>query len=367
MDATKLEKNLYYISMLLYLGVTLFITNYIFKKFLAFSYIHCNININLFIDKKIAFVSSFYPLKGGIIRHPIDEYINRFSKLFKLFNNKLMLYVFTNNEGEGILKLSKNFDGKNISFGSHIKLINKYQNIFDVPKIAERKKEYEEIGEIMKKECSYNVSAEIGAIWNAKFCFLQEVIEFYSIDTKLYFWIDIGIFKTDDLYKKIIPLEWPSVNRIEKIFSFETDQQTSSEKVYTNKILTWGFTRAFERARSLEQVNLAAYDIFILAGFFGGPRALMLSFINEYWRIQDYLIKKKQYVLREEFLIAAYMALNKNNIFMLDTTYQRCNQFESCVSFIYHTNLCKFDNSVHFFVTRGGRYLPVSKSLGSWL
>ena len=93
----------------------------------------------------------------------------------------------------------------------------------------------------------------------------------------------------------------------------------------------------------------------------------MLSFINEYWRIQDYLIKKKQYVLREEFLIAAYMALNKNNIFMLDTTYQRCNQFESCVSFIYHTNLCKFDNSVHFFVTRGGRYLPVSKSLGSWL
>lgn len=358
--------------MTLYFGITFYVLFQMHKRFSTFPKIYQIVDMFLFakisiIDTKYAFVSCYYPIKSGRIRHTIDEYKYRISKLFDVFNKSLQLFIFTNNEGRQILESSRIVDNRTIPFESNIKMIIKYNSVFDIPKIAERRAEYEEIGEIMQKSCNYNVSAEIGGIWNAKIIFLQEVIENYSSDSKLFFWVDIGIFKTEDMARKIVPNEWPCVRRIEKIFAFETNPQ-SPVKTYTNKILIWALVRPFERARSIDQVNINAYERFVMAGFMGGPREKMLYLLNEYWKIQDVVIKKKQFVLREELMLGGYMTLNKNDVFLFNTNgKQRCSIGESCIGFTYHSNVCRFENSVYVYVTRGGRYLPVEKPLGDWL
>lgn len=173
-----MRKILYYICMTLYFGITFYVLFQMHKRF-----------------------------------------SHNLSKLFNVFNKSLPLFIFTNNEGRQILESSRIVDNRTIPFESNIKMIIKYNSVFDIPKIAERRAEYEEIGEIMQKSCNYNVSSEIGGIWNAKIIFLQEVIENYSSDSKLFFWVDIGIFKTEEMARKIVPNEWPCVRRIEKIFS----------------------------------------------------------------------------------------------------------------------------------------------------
>ena len=348
---------------------------YIFTQAYSFSYSYRKFDMNLDLKKrrinnKYAFVSCFYPIKTGVMRHSIEEYKNRISRLFNSFSKNLLLFIFTTNEGKEILQSSRIINGQNVPISSNIELITKYQSIFEIPQISKRKEQYREIAKIMETKSQYNISLEIGAIWTSKLVFLQEVIENYSKESKLFFWIDIGAIKTDELLNRIIDSEWPSTKRMDKILTFENNDQNQhnfSEKVYTNKVAFWGVVRPFLRPKSLDDVNLEAYELFIGAAFFGGARKTLISFLNEYWRIQDFLIKKKQFVLREEFMFAAYIALNKNDVFMIDLMKQKCSKYESFIGFISKSNICKFDNSVYLFATRKGKLIPVPKSLGDWL
>lgn len=320
-------------------------------------------------NNKITFVSCFFPLKSGIIRHSIKYYKKKMSRLFNLFSENIKLFIFTSNEGKEILQNSRlNEKNQSIPLSSNIKFITKYQTVFDIPRISKYQNQYEIVAKIMQKAVPYNISAEIGAIWNSKLVFIQEVIENYSKSSIFFFWIDIAIVKTDEYFHMQIPLEWPSSERIEKIFSFEVDQKnTSSEKVYTNKILFWGELKSIKKPESINNIDISKYECFVRAGFFGGTRKKMISFMSEYWKIHDFFLEKKQFVLREEFILGAFLALNKNDVFMIDKFSSKCLYLQSCVGFIAKYNLCKFNNFVHVFKTNRGKYIPIKKDLGDWI
>ena len=304
-----------------------------------------NFDYKRHISDKMAFVSCFFPIKEGIVRHSVEEYKSRASRLFKSFNTNIKLFVFTSNEGKDILQSSRLNEKKQIILpNSNVIFNTKYQNVFDIPKLSKYKNQYEKVAKIMQK-AGYNYSAEIGAIWNSKLIFLQEVIENYSKTSKLFFWIDIGIVKDDEYFHKKMPLEWPSLERIEKIFSFEVEQTNLSnstiEKVYTKKVLFWGIMRKIIKPTSIENLDIGSYDYFVHAAFFGGPREMMISLLNEYWKIHDYVIVKDQCVLREELILGAYVALNKNYVFMINLEYSHCHNYHTCVGFIAKYNLFK--------------------------
>lgn len=67
----------------------------------------------------------------------------------------------------------------------------------------------------------------------------------------------------------------------------------------------------------------------------------MISFPNEYWKIHDFLVERNQFILREELVFGAYIALNKNDVFMINMQNSRCNEYHTCVGFITKYNLFK--------------------------
>lgn len=67
----------------------------------------------------------------------------------------------------------------------------------------------------------------------------------------------------------------------------------------------------------------------------------MISFLNEYWKIHDFLVERNQFILREELVFGAYIALNKNDVFMINMQNSRCNEYHTCVGFITKYNLFK--------------------------
>lgn len=326
---------------------------------------------NSLLDMRLAFVSCFFPIKSGKIRHPISEYKLKASKIFQNFPKSLLLYIFTTSEGNKILEEAKYINNSKQSAFYNIKIITKYQSVFEIPEILKYKREYEEISEIMNREPLYkhnkrNISLEIGSIWNSKLIFLREVINQYNIYAKLIFWIDIGIFKNDEYFHKNQSLIWPSIERIEKIFSFQIDLNSLNIE-YTQKMLFWVFPKKIQYKNSLEKINLSDYDVFIHAAFFGGPRQVFLNFLNEYWKIHDTLIKQKQFVLREEFIFAAYVVLNKEKAFFINMGGSKCYIFHSSIGFISKFNLCNYKNKLLLYAKKGKILYPVYYSLDSWL
>ena len=118
--------NLFFISIVLFYSI---------KKSYSFYFIYSIANMNFHyytIDQnsKYVFVSCFYPIKQGVMRHPINVYKERACRLFNTFNKDIPLYIFTTDEGKIILQSSKIANGQIIPLTPNIKFITKYQSIF---------------------------------------------------------------------------------------------------------------------------------------------------------------------------------------------------------------------------------------------
>ena len=341
----------FYISIKFFFVALLFILAYSSTKMCSFPYLYRLNGSTIDMKPKVpsdkyAFVSCFFPIKEGPIIHTIDEYKTSFSRLANYFNKNLSLFIFTNDEGKKILQNSRFSNDQSISLTSNIKFITKYQNIFDAPKISEYKTQYESIAKEVQADSSTNISAEIGAINNAKFAFLQDIIEIYTKDLKLVFWIDIDLIKTDDIASLIDPLSWPSPERIDKIFTFETDE-VFTENGLTEKVLLWGAAKSFQRVSSADEANLEDYEGLVNSGFFGGTKEKVTYLIEHFWSIHNTLADKKKNVLRDDLLLGVFMSLNKNDVFLFDMNWQKCNKLVSCVGYLYKSNVCEYNNQLH--------------------
>lgn len=330
--------------------------------FIAKSSLNSNNQKDFESESEYAFVSCFFPIKKGKIRHTILDYQIKASRLLNSFSNTLPLFIYTTTEGKSMLEKAKKLNSS-LPITPNVKFITNYQSVYDIPRISQYKKQYEDISKTMvryfkRKGRRKNISAEIGAIWNSKIVFLNEIIEKYETTFKFVFWIDIGIIKTDEYFHKNETFIWPSVERIKKIFQKDKFKQ---------RMLFWICPGNVKNAKSLDEINLKNYDVFIHAAFFGGSLKSFKKFIPEYWKIHDNLIKKKQFVLREEMVMSAYAVLNINDVFLFNMKASKCYFYHSCVGFISKYNLCKYPNNVITLVPKKINMLFSNESLGDWL
>lgn len=311
----------------------------------------------------MVFVSCFFPVTTGKLRHPISVYHQRAQWFFNSYLSTTPLYIFTTHDGLTLLKnatvTSKNNQSnpnyKNIHF------ITKYQDVFDIPKIAQHKQQYEEIAvQMIKTEC-YVVNAQFGAIWNAKIIFFQEVIEQYEPNADFVFWVDIGVIKSDEFFKKKEPFMWPNRKRILRIFS--TENNTTSGLL--QRMLFFAENKCTRNPRNLDEMNIRNFGSFITACFFGGPVEAAKFFIANYWKIHDTVIVKKQYVLREEMIMGAYSVLNKDKVFFINMKGSKCNMWHSVIGFISTYNLCQYSNEVLYYNNTTACTYPVP--LNHWI
>lgn len=125
---------------------------------------------------KHIFISAFFPIAEGPMRHPLWLYKKRAVTLFNTFTRQETLYVYTSEIGKKFLLLKNKLNyteflskpPKDLQFrtvGPLIKFITKYQNAFEIPKIAKYRSKYKEIADRMMRTVKYPISTEIGAIW----------------------------------------------------------------------------------------------------------------------------------------------------------------------------------------------------------
>lgn len=321
---------------------------------------------------KHVFVSAFFPIKEGVMRHPLWHYKKRANLLFDVFSPHETLYVFTPIEGKNFLLSEGNTsdilnDKKDVKIRTlkpNIKFITKYQSAYDISKIAKYKKSYEQIAELMNITEKYPVSAEIGAIWNSKLVIIEEVINNYEPTADLIFWVDIGLIKTDDFFKNNISFIWPSTKRIEKIFTFKNsigEIKLRERIIFTNKKNCFKYNGGSPKAININKIE------FVLAGFFGGERQTFKSFLKDYWVYHDLYLKRKQYVLREEKVISAYSIFNQDKVFFIHLRKCDCYIILSSLAFTSQYNLCNCTNSVYQLNVSKTRVCIYPINLDSWL
>lgn len=325
---------------------------------------------------KSVFVSCFFPITDGPIRNQPYVYKNRANLLFDYFSQQEQLYVYTPEKGKDYLLLKDIKDYTSIldnntstlyrSVTPNIHFITTYQNVFEISQIAKYKPQYEKIANDMRLSQYSPISAEIGAIWNSKIFFLQEIMEKYENSTDMIFWIDIGLFDSGEYLLKNEQLLFPSSQRIEKIF---LDGPTVADKPKLKEKMLFSIFPICIRnyPRSLRHVNLNKINNFIMAGFFGGPVVAAKQFIQEYWNYHDYFIKKNFHVLSEEKIMGAYCMLNKDKVFFINLRESQCNSQSSSIGFISHTNLCNFNNAVHTLIPTKSKTCTGATLLNSWL
>ena len=302
---------------------------------------------NFFLNPKyykMVFVSCFFPVTTGKLRHPISVYYQRAQLFFNSYFSITPLYIFTTNNGLAFLNNASSHNRKSNPNYKNIHFMTKYQDVYDIPKIAQYKQQYEDIAEIMMKTERYVVNAKLGAIWNAKMVFMQEIIEQYETNTDLVFWVDIGIVQSDDFFRKKKPFIWPINDRISRVFSAEDNPSNG----LVQRMVFFADKKCISNPSNLDEINLPDFENFIGACFFGGPIDALKHFLAEYWRIHDILMARKQYVLREELVMAAYCVLNKDRVFFINRKGSKCNKWFSVVAFISAYNLCQFSNEVMY-------------------
>lgn len=302
----------------------------------------------------ICFISSFFPITSGILRHPISHYANSAKLLFSSFLPSIPLFVFTPNEGFESLRPSLPKESKNIHF------ITKYQNVFAIPQIAKYKEQYEFVNSL--KNQTYPVSAEIGAIWNSKLVLIPEVYEQIYPYADFYFWIDIGIIKNTQFFQFSKPFVIPDVHRILKIFSY-WDRSSKQTHIYQKLLIGLRKGKPFPIARN--RIRFPFIRFKVLAGLFGGPVNIFKSLIPKYWQLHDYLLKKNQFVLREEFVLAALFLLTRGSVMLIPLSESNCSYFQAAAAFIASDNICHFTNRV-FHINKFPRSSFVIKKLDSW-
>lgn len=181
-----------------------------------------------------------------------------------------------------------------------------------------------------------------------------------------YFWADIRMVKTEYFFHQSEPFIWPDLDRILKIFSYR-DTKTNETKIYQKVLIgVEGGARPF--LPPLEKLKYPIKYFRVLAGFFGGPIDILKFFISEYWKIHDTLIARNQFVLREEFQMAAFSIYHKNKTFLIYLRDSKCDLWESAVGFVAKYNVCQFNNQVlHFSEKNDSSYgRPAGVFLDSW-
>lgn len=286
---------------------------------------------------KFCFVSSFFPIVNGTMRHSVEEYRERTNRLLNHFRDNV-LYIFTNDKGFALLDLNRT----NKKF-SNIKILKVLPSIYHIPKIKKFKRQYDFIAEKMRLTEQYVVSSEIGANWNSKFFFLEHIIKYAQPTFPLIFWIDIGILKKTDIFQQKLPFIFPYNLRISKIFGYPNHP-------YLQKLIFVSRLNFAKIKISNNYLDLSSAEYLIAAGFFGGPKNLMIDLIHQYWKIHDLLIAQKQYVLREEFILAVFCIQNKNSVFFINFAKPGiCYIWHSFVTFFSKYNICSLPNSVFHF------------------
>lgn len=248
----------------------------------------------------------------------------------------------------------------------NIHFVTTYQSVFDIPQISKYKNQYEAIAKDMKLNQYYSISAEIGSIWNSKMVFLQETLETYEQNADMIFWIDIGLFNSAEYLLKKEQLVFPSSQRIEKIFTWNSNTTDKPELV--EKMLFSIFLLCIRNyPRNLGHVNINKINSFIMAGFFGEPVSAVKQFLPVYWNYHDYFIKKNIHVSSEEKILGAYCMLNRDKVFFLNLKESQCNAYSSSIGFISHYNLCGFYNALRTLVPGRKTCTQATYPLNSWL
>lgn len=318
---------------------------------------------------KHIFISAFFPIAEGPMRHPLWLYKKRAVTLFNTFTRQETLYVYTSEIGKKFLLLKNklnyteflNKPPKDLQFrtvGPNIKFITKYQNAFEIPKIAKYRSKYKEIADRMMRSVKYPISTEIGAIWNSKIAIIQEVMETYDPQADMVFWVDIGLIKNDEFFNKSLPYVWPSPKRLEKIFS-ESDLK---DRI----ILTTRKQCVKLTSRSLYSFNINDLE-FAYAGLFGGHKEAFKNFLDEYWTYHDIFLKKNQFVLREEKVFSVYSLFNPEKVFFFNMKQCNCYDYINSLAFTSQYNLCNCSNLVNKLDIDGNKACLHQLYLDSWL
>ncbi|OHS93770.1 hypothetical protein TRFO_11566 [Tritrichomonas foetus] len=295
-------------------------------------------------NEKHFFVSSYYPVTQGTQRHTVEMYHDRARKLFKTFHGQI--FIYTNKLGKSILT-------KNLTVPPNFHFILKYESIYEIHRFKKYEKEYIEVDRIFKKKEKYPFTPYIGAIWNAKLHFLKETIEMIPHINSYFHWLDVGMIKTNELIKR--NLTWPNGKRMTKIFKKFNDQ----------KILFSGKKTRYPINRNMENISIKTYN-HITASYFGGPRDIILHLVDNYEKIHDYFVMRKQFVIREEYLLSTYSFLFPEHSMFIDMGGSKCWFWHSPSGYIADHNICNFRNVVLDFQTNGSFIKTVNVALKSW-
>lgn len=318
---------------------------------------------------KHIFISAFFPIAEGPMRHPLWLYKKRAVTLFNTFTSQETLYVYTPEIGKKFLLLKNNLNYTELlnkspedlqfrTVSPNIKFITKYQNAFEIPKIAKYRSKYKEIADKMMRTVKYPISTEIGAIWNSKIAIIQEVMETYDPQADMVFWVDIGLIKNDEFFNKSLPYIWPSPRRLEKIFS---DSDLKDRIILTTRKKCVKLT-----SRSLHSFNINNLE-FAYAGLFGGRKETFKNFLTEYWKYHDLFLKKNQFVLREEKVFSVYSIFNPEKVFFFNMKQCKCYDYINSLAFTSQYNLCNCSNFVNKLDNDGKNACLHQSYLDSWL
>ncbi|OHS93908.1 hypothetical protein TRFO_39952 [Tritrichomonas foetus] len=278
-----------------------------------------------FIPDQNVFVSCYFPVTVGPMRHPLYVYFQRVQLLLNTFMGEL--FLFTTNEGKEIIGLNSNF-----SEHPNIHVITKYQTVKELPKIRKNWPKYLRIEKEMLQSETYNVSAEIGAIWNSKLLFLEMILK--KTKAKYIHWIDIGIMKNDEMGN----LTWPSTRRLAKLFEHNENRVLFSLSGYVD----------FNYISDLDETYIKNYE-FVVASYFGGTLKAMNDFLETYWKLHDKFLQE-QFVLREEYIISTFCVYFPEKCIFIKTYESNCYMWHSAVSFISYFNTCNHSNALYTII-----------------
>ncbi|KAH0786857.1 hypothetical protein GPJ56_009234 [Histomonas meleagridis] len=318
-----------------------------FSKLYENNVIQVRVNEEKWAEKKdIAYVSAFYYFpEARNQRHPAKYYVKRFAKLLTVISDDVDFYFYTNELGLQLLNLQT--DIRNL----YINLT--YKSPYDVCGLRKFREQYIEIANKYNGEIIINEN--LGAIWNAKICLLDDVSHFAN-NYKYIFWIDAGILKRSNFTGLTIPYQ----KRIDKIFTNHSNQLL----LELNEVYNLN-NRNYE---PIEQLDPNFANI-VLGGFFGGTSATIRKSKDMFFKLHDLYLSQGKNVIREENIFNAMFMHYPNDYMGLDVQAKKykCLRWDGGISFVSDQNRCLLKNQLFFADVRNGKFEFKSEDLGEWL
>lgn len=292
-----------------------------------------HLNQNFSYNRHV-FVSYYYPVLKGRLRHPLSEYRTRIERYFNIV--KIPTILFTQKRYLRLLNIT--------IVPSNIIINEKYDSPYEICNLFKYREKYLKIASVMSKTENYVVTDVFGAIWNLKVCLVKEVLE-KNLNYQYGHWIDIGMFKTDQYNS----LNLSYTKRMDNIFNSIQD-----------KIL-FG---AIYSPKNFKIVPIAKYNIrkadYFIGSYFSGSRDAINNFYTEFFRLHDYFISKYQYVCRDEFIYSAYCIYHPHKCSFIHMKGNQCYSWHSTVGFLFESNPCKFPSRINYFnhtIKNGSKFL----------